>query len=85
MSKLGSAAVVIFIFILLTLGNVAVYSEQMRRLNDVPLRSNPLGGDAYQIGAQAARHHQALFWFAEGVIVVVCGAAWLFAGRKKDS
>ena len=69
--------VVALLFFILTAANFANYSNRMRQLNDVPLGSNPLGGDEYQIGARAARAQQQTFWVFEGGIVLICGGAWL--------
>jgi len=80
MRSSGWAIAIVVAFAALTIVNVMSYSNGMRELNNIPLRSsNPLGGDPYRIGSQAAHDKQTQFWIFEGALVVICGAAWLLA------
>ena len=75
---------VVLIVAALSAANLLYYSNRMRELNSVTIRSNPLGGDVYQIGAQAARDRQNTFWIVEAAIIVG-GAALLFVRGKGGS
>jgi len=79
MRSSGWTIAIVVVFAVLTIVNVMNYSNGMRELNNIPLRSNPLGGDPYQIGSQAAHDKQTQFWIFEGVLIVLCGAVWLIA------
>lgn len=79
MRSSGWTVAIVVVFAALTIVNVMYYNNRIRELNNIPIGSNPLGGDPYQIGSQAAQDHQTQFWIFEGILVVVCGAVWLIA------
>jgi hypothetical protein len=88
MRSSGWTIAIVLIFAALTIANVMYYSNRVRELNNIPLRTNPLGGDPYRIGSQAEHDRQTQFWIFEGALVVICGAVWLIAsapGRKPAS
>ena len=71
------------LFVALTIVNVQYVSSRLHDLNSIPLRSNPLGGDPYQIGRQAVRDAENAFWIRESAIVVVCIAGWLLTAKRR--
>jgi hypothetical protein len=79
MRSSGWTIAIVVVFAALTIANAMYYSNGIRALNNVPLRTNPLGGDPYQIGSNAVHDRQTQFWILEGVLLVVCGAVWLIA------